>query len=263
MAKLEKSAGRKPAPSFQDLILRLERYWADYGCVIVQPYNSEVGAGTLQPPTPSCARWAPSPGGWPTSSRSKRPKDGRYGENPNRVHQFLQYQVILKPIPPDSQGLYLESLRAIGIEAEEHDIRFVEDDWEIARRSAPRAWAGRSGCDGMEVSQFTYFQQVGGVRCAAGVGRADLRPAAPVHVCAGRRATSIDLNFNGGEGDDKVTYGDVFLQAEQEYSPLQFRARRHRDAVRAFPRSPKPNAKIGLLAKRREGQAPSHGAARL
>jgi glycyl-tRNA synthetase alpha chain len=145
---------------YQEMIARLQQFWSDQGCVIVQPYNSEVGAGTFNPST-FLRSLGPEPWKVAYVEPSRRPKDGRYGENPNRVQQFLQYQVILKPNPGDSQQLYLDSLRAIGIEPREHDIRFVEDDWE-----SPTLGASGLGwevwIDGMEISQFTYFQQVGG-----------------------------------------------------------------------------------------------------
>ena len=146
--------------SFQALILRLQRYWAEEGCVILQPYDLEIGAGTFHPAT---ALRALGPQPWRAAyvQPSRRPTDGRYGENPNRLQHYYQLQVILKPAPADSQELYLKSLLALGIDASRHDIRFVEDDWE-----SPTLGASGLGwevwLDGMEVSQFTYFQQVGG-----------------------------------------------------------------------------------------------------
>ena len=151
------------ALSFQSLIFDLQRFWANQGCVILQPYDIEIGAGTFHPAT---ALRALGPEPWRAAyvQPSRRPTDGRYGENPNRVQQHYQLQVILKPAPPDSQDLYLASLAAIGIDARVHDIRFVEDDWE-----SPTLGAWGLGwevwVDGMEVSQFTYFQQVGGIEC--------------------------------------------------------------------------------------------------
>ena len=149
--------------SFQSLILDLQNFWAKQGCVILQPYDVEVGAGTFHPAT---ALRALGPEPWRAAyvQPSRRPTDGRYGENPNRLQHFYQFQVILKPAPPDSQDLYLASLAAIGIDAGLHDIRFVEDDWE-----SPTLGAWGLGwevwLDGMEISQFTYFQQVGGIEC--------------------------------------------------------------------------------------------------
>ncbi len=169
---------------YQQMIANLQKFWSDYGCVIVQPYNSEVGAGTFNPNTFLRGLGARAVGTWPMWSPAKGPRTGDTWKNPNRVHQFLQYQVILKPNPSNSQELYLESLRALGIDAAEHDIRFVEDDWE-----SPTLGAWGLGwevwLDGMEVSQFTYFQQVGGVRCNAGGRGAHLRTVAVVHVHPG------------------------------------------------------------------------------
>ncbi len=148
---------------FQDMVIALERYWAEYGCVIAQPYDVEKGAGTMNPST-FLRSLGPEPWKVAYVEPSRRPADGRYGENPNRLYQHHQYQVVLKPSPDDAQGVYLESLRAIGIDPLAHDIRFVEDDWE-----APTLGAWGLGwevwLDGMEVTQFTYFQQVGGIDC--------------------------------------------------------------------------------------------------
>jgi glycyl-tRNA synthetase alpha chain len=153
-----------PTKSFQDLILTLHQYWGEQGCVILQPYDMEVGAGTFHPAT-TLRSVGPKPWAAAYVQPSRRPKDGRYGENPNRLQHYYQYQVIIKPSPPNLQELYLGSLQAIGIDRSLHDIRFVEDDWE-----SPTLGAWGLGwevwCDGMEVSQFTYFQQVGGLDCA-------------------------------------------------------------------------------------------------
>ncbi|MBT7770077.1 MAG: glycine--tRNA ligase subunit alpha, partial [Rhodospirillales bacterium] len=146
--------------SFQSLILSLQTFWADKGCVLLQPYDMEVGAGTFHPAT-TLRALGPKPWKAAYVQPSRRPTDGRYGENPNRLQHYYQFQVIWKPSPEDSQGLYLESLYHLGIDPSLHDIRFVEDDWE-----SPTLGAAGLGwevwCDGMEVSQFTYFQQVGG-----------------------------------------------------------------------------------------------------
>ncbi|HVQ11900.1 MAG TPA: glycine--tRNA ligase subunit alpha, partial [Methyloceanibacter sp.] len=162
MSKPSKSAADRP-PSFQDLILRLERFWADQGCVILQPYDLEMGAGTFHPAT-TLRSLGPKPWRAAYVQPCRRPKDGRYGENPNRLQHYYQFQVILKPSPRDLQDLYLDSLVAIGIDPLQHDIRFVEDDWE-----SPTLGAWGLGwevwLDGMEVTQFTYFQQVGGFDC--------------------------------------------------------------------------------------------------
>jgi glycyl-tRNA synthetase alpha chain len=219
MAKQAQEGGRQTPSSFQDLILTLQRYWADQGCVILQPYDMEMGAATFHPAT-TLRALGPKPWRAAYVQPSRRPKDGRYGENPNRLQHYYQFQVILKPSPPDIQDLYLDSLRAIGIDPLNHDIRFVEDDWE-----SPTLGAWGLGwevwCDGMEVSQFTYFQQVGGFDCdpVAGELTYGLERLA-MYVQGVDRV--FDLNFNGGEGKDKVTYGDIFLQSEQEYSRFNF-----------------------------------------
>ena len=225
MAKHTKADGAEAPLSFQDLILRLQRYWADQGCVILQPYDMEMGAGTFHPAT-TLRSLGPKPWRAAYVQPSRRPKDGRYGENPNRLQHYYQFQVLLKPSPPDIQNLYLDSLVAIGIDPQNHDIRFVEDDWE-----SPTLGAWGLGwevwCDGMEVSQFTYFQQVGGFDCdpVAGELTYGLERLA-MYVQGVDRV--FDLNFNGGQGKDKVTYGDIFLQAEQEYSRYNFE---HADAA--------------------------------
>ncbi|MCC0054804.1 MAG: glycine--tRNA ligase subunit alpha [Rhodobiaceae bacterium] len=208
-----------PRRSFQALILTLHRYWADYGCVILQPYDMEVGAGTFHPATTLRSL---GPKHWMAAyvQPSRRPKDGRYGENPNRLQHYYQYQVILKPSPSDIQDLYLKSLYAIGIDPKNHDIRFVEDDWE-----SPTLGAWGLGwevwCDGMEVSQFTYFQQVCGIDCHPVSGELTYGLERLAMYVQGVDNV-YDLNFNGREGAEKVTYGDVFLQAEQEYSRHNF-----------------------------------------
>jgi len=153
-----------PGRSFQGLILALQRYWAEWGCVILQPYDMEVGAGTFHPAT-TLRALGPKPWRAAYVQPSRRPKDGRYGENPNRLQHYYQFQVTLKPSPDDIQDLYLKSLAAIGIDTTVHDIRFVEDDWESPTLGAwGLGW--ECWCDGMEVTQFTYFQQVAGFECA-------------------------------------------------------------------------------------------------
>jgi glycyl-tRNA synthetase alpha chain len=205
--------------SFQGLILALQRYWAEQGCVILQPYDVEVGAGTFHPAT---ALRALGPEPWRAAyvQPSRRPTDGRYGENPNRLQHYYQLQVILKPAPADSQELYLKSLKALGIDASKHDIRFVEDDWE-----SPTLGAWGLGwevwLDGMEVSQFTYFQQVGGIECdpvstelTYGLERLAMYVQGVESV--------YDLDYNGVAGTGRVTYGDVFLRGEREFSAYNF-----------------------------------------
>ncbi|MCK5088810.1 MAG: glycine--tRNA ligase subunit alpha [Hyphomicrobiaceae bacterium] len=223
-----KSAGRHARPngvvlhpekSFQDLILTLQTFWADQGCVILQPYDMEVGAGTFHPAT-ALRALGPKPWNAAYVQPSRRPTDGRYGENPNRLQHYYQLQVIMKPTPADIQDLYLESLRRIGLSPETHDIRFVEDDWE-----SPTLGAWGLGwevwCDGMEVSQFTYFQQVGGFDCEV--------VSAEITYGLERLAMYVqgvdrvyDLSFNGRSDARRLFYGDIFLQAEQEYSRFNF-----------------------------------------
>ncbi len=215
----ERSANLDPVRSFQGLILTLQQYWAEYGCVILQPYDMEVGAGTFHPATTLRAL---GPKHWNAAyvQPSRRPTDGRYGENPNRLQHYYQFQVILKPSPSDIQELYLRSLYAIGIDPANHDIRFVEDDWE-----SPTLGAWGLGwevwCDGMEVSQFTYFQQVGGIDCSPVAGELTYGLERLAMYVQGVENV-YDLNFNGGEGDARVSYGDVFLQNEKEYSAHNF-----------------------------------------
>ena len=200
---------------FQSLILNLQSYWADHGCVILQPYDMEMGAGTFHPAT-TLRALGPEPWSAAYVQPSRRPTDGRYGENPNRLQHYYQFQVILKPSPQEVQDLYLESLYRLGINEELHDIRFVEDDWE-----SPTLGAWGLGwevwCDGMEVSQFTYFQQVGGIDC---------NPVA-VELTYGLERLAMyiqgvenvyDLEWNGRG----VKYGDVYLRAEKEFSAHNF-----------------------------------------
>ena len=209
----------QPQNSFQGLILTLQQFWADKGCVILQPYDMEVGAGTFHPAT-TLRALGPRPWNVAYVQPSRRPKDGRYGENPNRLQHYYQFQVILKPNPPDLQELYLQSLAAIGLDPLTHDVRFVEDDWESPTLGAwGLGW--ECWCDGMEVSQFTYFQQVAGFECAPVAG--ELTYGLERLACYLQGVDRImDLNFNGRKGAEKVTYGDVFLQAEQEYSRHNF-----------------------------------------
>src|SRR5436189_4909692 len=204
----------KSDTSFQGLILALQRYWAEQGCVILQPYDIEVGAGTFHPAT---ALRALGPEPWRAAyvQPSRRPKDGRYGENPNRLQHYYQFQVILKPAPDNVQELYLESIRAIGIDPLRHDIRFVEDDWESPTLAAwGLGW--EVWCDGMEITQFTYFQQVGGFDCdpvsaelTYGLERLAMYVQGVENV--------YDLKFN-----ERFRYGEVFHQAEREYSAYNF-----------------------------------------
>jgi glycyl-tRNA synthetase alpha chain len=201
--------------SFQDLILTLHRYWGEQGCVILQPYDMEMGAGTFHPATVLRAL-GPDPWRAVYVQPCRRPTDGRYGENPNRLGAYYQYQVVLKPSPDDLQELYLGSLAAIGIDPLKHDIRFVEDDWE-----SPTLGAWGLGwevwCDGMEVTQFTYFQQVGGFECRPVTGELTYGLERLAMYIQGKDNV-FDLAFNGAG----VTYGDVFLENEKQMSAYHF-----------------------------------------
>ncbi len=210
-----RSLAEPRALSFQEVILRLQRFWSARGCLILQPYDMEVGAGTFHPAT-TLRALGPEPWNAAYVQPSRRPTDGRYGENPNRLQHYYQFQVILKPSPPDIQDIYLESLVELGIDPLRHDIRFVEDDWE-----SPTLGAWGLGwevwCDGMEVTQFTYFQQVGGIDCRPvsseltyGLERLAMYVQGVENV--------FELDFNGRG----VTYGEVFLEAERQYSAHNF-----------------------------------------
>lgn len=203
------------ALSFQDLILRLHAFWSRQGCVILQPFDAEMGAGTFHPAT-TLRALGPRPWRAAYVQPSRRPTDGRYGENPNRLQHYYQYQVIMKPSPADAQELLLGSYRELGLNPRLHDFRFVEDDWE-----SPTLGAWGLGwevwCDGMEVGQFTYFQQVGGIAVTLpsfemtyGLER--------LAMYVQDRENVFDLDFNGAG----VTYRDVFLRAEREYSAYNF-----------------------------------------
>ena len=210
-----------PKNSFQGLILTLQQFWAEQGCVILQPYDMQMGAGTFHTATTLRAL---GPKHWKAAyvQPSRRPTDGRYGENPNRLQHYYQFQVILKPSPDNIQQLYLDSLAAIGLDQSVHDVRFVEDDWESPTLGAwGLGW--ECWCDGMEVSQFTYFQQVAGFECAPVPGEITYGLERLAMYVQGVENV-YDLNFNGREGDEKVTYGDVFLQNEQESSKYNFEA---------------------------------------
>jgi len=197
--------------SFQQLILTLQQFWANQGCVVLQPFDMEMGAGTFHTATTLRAL---GPKTWNAAyvQPSRRPKDGRYGENPNRLQHYYQFQVIMKPSPENIQELYLESLKTIGIDPLKHDIRFVEDDWE-----SPTLGAWGLGwevwCDGMEVTQFTYFQQVGGIECSPVSGEITYGLERLAMYVQGIENV-YDLRWN----DEGVTYGDVFLQNEKEMS---------------------------------------------
>jgi glycyl-tRNA synthetase alpha chain len=201
--------------SFQDIILTLQSYWSKQGCVILQPYDLEVGAGTLHPAT-TLRALGETPWNAAYVQPSRRPTDGRYGENPNRLQYYYQFQVIMKPSPPNCQELYLDSLAAIGLDPLLHDIRFVEDDWE---NPTIGAWGlgWEIWCDGMEIGQFTYFQQVGGIECypvsyemTYGLERMAMYIQGIEDV--------YDLKYN----NEGVTYGEVFRRNEREFSAFNF-----------------------------------------
>jgi glycyl-tRNA synthetase alpha chain len=207
--------------SFQDIIFRLQKFWAERGCAVLQPYDTEVGAGTSHYATTLKALddnyWAAA-----FVQPCRRPKDGRYADNPNRTQYYYQFQVIIKPAPANPQELYLDSLRTVGFDMTSHDIRFVEDDWENpSLGAAGLGW--EVWCDGMEITQYTYFQQVGGINCSV----------VPVEITYGleRIATFMqgveshfDINWNGKEGGQKLTYGDVLSRFEREFSCYNFDA---------------------------------------
>jgi glycyl-tRNA synthetase alpha chain len=209
----------RPREAFQDLIQTLQQFWGTQGCVVLQPYDMEVGAGTFHPAT-TLRALGPKPWNAAYVQPSRRPKDGRYGDNPNRLQHYYQFQVIMKPSPADILDLYLKSLDAIGIDTSINDIRFVEDDWE-----SPTLGAWGLGwevwCNGMEVTQFTYFQQVGGYDCKPVAGEITYGLERLAMYVQGVDRV-FDLNFNGRQDERKLTYGDVFLQAEQEYSRFNF-----------------------------------------
>ena len=206
--------GTAPPLSFQEMILALHAFWSARGCLILQPYDMRMGAGTFHPAT-TLRALGPEPWKAAYVQPSRRPTDGRYGENPNRLQHYYQYQVILKPNPPDLQELYLESLAAIGVDPLAHDIRFVEDDWE-----SPTLGAWGLGwevwCDGMEVTQFTYFQQVGGFDCKPVAGELTYGLERLAMYIQGVDNV-YDLRFN-----DAVSYGAVFLENEREHSKYNF-----------------------------------------
>jgi glycyl-tRNA synthetase alpha chain len=208
-----------PETCFQALILKLQGYWASKGCVILQPYDMEVGAGTFHPAT-TLRALGKQPWNAAYVQPSRRPKDGRYGENPNRLQHYYQFQVILKPSPADSQELYLGSLVALGIDPLAHDIRFVEDDWE-----SPTLGAWGLGwevwLDGMEVTQFTYFQQVGGIECDPVSTELTYGLERLAMYIQGEESI-FDLDWNGVSGPGNFRYRDVYLQAEREFSAFNF-----------------------------------------
>jgi len=212
---MPKENKKKTPITFQDLIFNLQKFWGKYGCVILQPYDLEVGAGTFHPAT-TLRSLGPKPWKAAYVQPSRRPTDGRYGKNPNRLQHYYQYQVIVKPSPQNIKQVYLKSLAAIGIQSKDHDIRFVEDDWE-----SPTLGAAGLGwevwCDGMEITQFTYFQKMTGIDCKPisveltyGLERICM------FVQGKKNVFDIDWNSDG------VKYGDVYLQSEKEFSAYNF-----------------------------------------
>ena len=201
--------------SFQDIIMNLQKFWGKYGCVILQPYDIEVGAGTFHPAT-TLRSLGPKPWKAAYVQPSRRPTDGRYGENPNRLQHYYQFQVIIKPSPKDIKQTYLRSLAAIGIDTKKHDIRFVEDDWE-----SPTLGAAGLGwevwCDGMEVTQFTYFQQMTGIECKPVSVELTFGLERLCMFVQGKNNV-FDLDWN----NDGVKYKEVFFQAEKEFSAYNF-----------------------------------------
>tara|TARA_Y100000816_G_C26075500_1_gene566091 strand:- start:460 stop:1344 length:885 start_codon:yes stop_codon:yes gene_type:complete len=215
MPKKKTPEKNKKVLSFQEIIMSLQKFWGKFGCVILQPYDLEVGAGTFHPAT-TLRSLGPNPWKAAYVQPSRRPTDGRYGENPNRLQHYYQFQVIVKPSPKNIKQVYLKSLASIGIDVENHDIRFVEDDWE-----SPTLGAAGLGwevwCDGMEITQFTYFQQMTGIQC---------KPI-PVELTYGlerlcmfvqKKNNVFDLDWN----NEGIKYKDVFFQAEKEFSAYNF-----------------------------------------
>jgi glycyl-tRNA synthetase alpha chain len=240
-----------PPLSFQGLILALHDYWSRQGCVILQPYDVEMGAGTLHPATVLRAL-GPNPWRAAYVQPSRRPADGRYGENPNRLQHYYQYQVILKPSPDDLQDLYLGSLAAIGIDGRMHDIRFVEDDWE---NPTVGAWGlgWEVWCDGMEVSQFTYMQQVGGLDVFPVAGELTYGLERIAMYIQGVDSI-FDLAFNDPQSPAFKTYGDVFLENERQMSAYNFEAADVATLKRQFDDMEQQVPRL-LAAKGPQGQA--------
>ncbi len=215
---MAESPSPTPPATFQDLILALQHYWSARGCVLLQPYDLEVGAGTFHPAT-FLRAVGPEPWNAAYVQPSRRPTDGRYGENPNRLQHYYQFQVVLKPSPPDIQEMYLDSLRALGLDPLVHDIRFVEDNWE-----SPTLGAWGLGWEvwlnGMEVTQFTYFQQVGGLDCAPVMGEITYGLERIAMYLQGVDSV-FDLTWTTG-AQGRISYGDVFHQNEVEMSAYNF-----------------------------------------
>ena len=213
--QIKKKKKKLPFLTFQEIIFKLQKFWSENGCIILQPYDIEVGAGTFHPAT-TLRSLGSKPWQAAYVQPSRRPTDGRYGENPNRLQHYYQFQVIIKPSPKDVQKLYLKSLTALGIIYKDHDIRFVEDDWE-----SPTLGASGLGwevwCDGMEITQFTYFQQMAGFECKP-VSAEITYGLERICMYIQNKNNVYDLDWN----NYGVKYGDVFLQAEKEFSAYNF-----------------------------------------
>jgi len=212
---VSKKKNKPKFQTFQDTILNLQKYWSKQGCVVLQPYDMEVGAGTFHPATTLRSL---GPKSWKAAyvQPSRRPTDGRYGDNPNRLQHYYQFQVLIKPSPDNIKKLYLNSLTVIGIDHKEHDIRFIEDDWE-----SPTLGAAGLGwevwCDGMEITQFTYFQQMAGIECKP-VSVELTYGLERICMFTQQKKNVFDLSWN----DESVKYKDVFRQAEKEFSAYNF-----------------------------------------
>ena len=224
---LKKKKGKPTPVNFQDTILNLQKFWGNYGCVILQPYDMEVGAGTFHPATTLRSLGTKS---WKAAyvQPSRRPTDGRYGKNPNRLQHYYQFQVIIKPSPDEIKNFFLKSLSTIGINHKEHDIRFVEDDWESPTLGAAgRGW--EVWCDGMEITQFTYFQQMAGIECKP-VSVELTYGLERICMFTQGKKNVFDLVWN----NDGVKYKDVFHQAEREYSAYNFEFANTENLLKSF-----------------------------
>ena len=239
--KVLKVKKKVPYLTFQEIIFKLQKFWSDQGCVILQPYDMEVGAGTFHPAT-TLRSLGPQPWKAAYVQPSRRPTDGRYGENPNRLQHYYQYQVIIKPSPEDVQKLYLKSLSALGIVYKDHDIRFVEDDWE-----SPTLGASGLGwevwCDGMEITQFTYFQQMAGFECKP-VSAEITYGLERICMYIQNKNNVYDLDWN----HEGVKYGDVFKRAEQEFSAYNFE---HANTESLFDQFSKVEKECNSLAEKK------------
>ena len=212
---LKKKKGKPTPVNFQETILNLQKFWGNYGCVILQPYDMEVGAGTFHPATTLRSL---GPKSWKAAyvQPSRRPTDGRYGKNPNRLQHYYQFQVIIKPSPEEIKKIFLKSLSKIGINYKEHDVRFVEDDWESPTLGAAgRGW--EVWCDGMEITQFTYFQQMAGIECKP-VSVELTYGLERICMFTQGKDNVFDLIWN----NDGIKYQEIFHQAEKEYSAYNF-----------------------------------------